>query len=71
VRSLRQCAPLWPIAELKIVLCLTTPILPTTTTKFLVDLMDGQILKNYAFIRFIEISYVPLRLIKTLLEKEP
>jgi hypothetical protein len=33
--------------------------------------MDGQILKNYAFIRFIEISYVPLRLIKTLLEKEP
>jgi hypothetical protein len=26
VRSLRRCAPLWPIAELKIVLCLTTTI---------------------------------------------
>ncbi|KAK4008117.1 hypothetical protein OUZ56_013271 [Daphnia magna] len=26
VRSLRRCAPLWPIAELKIVLCLTITI---------------------------------------------
>jgi hypothetical protein len=33
MRSLRQIAQPWPIAELKIVLCLTNRILPCTTTE--------------------------------------
>jgi hypothetical protein len=31
--AIQKYAPLWPIAELEIVLCLTNPILLTTTTE--------------------------------------
>jgi hypothetical protein len=34
VLSLRQCAPLWPIAELEIVLCLTNSLLPLSPRNF-------------------------------------
>jgi hypothetical protein len=42
MHSLRQCAPLWPIAELEIVLCLTNPmndqvygeVIPNDSVKF-------------------------------------
>ena len=44
VRSLRQCAPLWPIAELKTFLCLTRSLLLHYTTQAYKELIPKQFL---------------------------